>query len=44
MLKNVLIVVDDIETGLVPAFGDSYFIRIHIQKSHIHIELRFPIP
>ena len=33
-----------IETGLVPVFGDSYFIRIHVQKSHIHIELSFPTP
>ena len=42
--KVEVVVQTDIETGLVPVFGDSYFIRIHVQKSHIHIELWFPTP
>ena len=30
--KVEVVVQTDIETGLVPVFGDSYFIRIHVQK------------
>ena len=31
--KVEVVVQTDIETGLVPVFGDSYFIRIHVQKA-----------